>query len=575
MSRTRSALFVDFDNIYLGLLDVEDRAAHVFATNPGQWLEWIEKRLGVDGAVDHPHGPLRSVLVRSTYLNPSRFGRFRADFTRAGFSVIDCPSLTLQGKSSADIRMVLDIVDTLEHATHFDEFIIFSGDADFTPLLQRLRAHDRRTAILAIGPAARAYKAAADSLIDEDLFMEQALRIRIGANGHPSDRSNVPQDFETSRPPGAAIVPERSTLGTAVLDLMAARVLREVDLCGRVLAGSLPRLFREFKEFTRTSEWLGFKSLRRLTEQLVLRETRLEIEGQENQDWFVRLRAEASATAVDSSYVAGTQVSVAGTRVLSHSEDLLVVRSLAERHAAGELAPAQATAAAGEIERAKPLQDTIAQIVQRVVSGSGKPVPLATAAQLVIDELGTSAIDSRWAGYGSFKSLVATMESTGIRISDGAPGYVYDPSRHSLPPNRSDDTFPPELGELASFARRVFNVTGAPYLAPDAYAVLFESIGQALRTADFQMGTTSVLVRDECEARGLQVSRQNVQFVIKGIGFGGYKLTDEVEEHVPRELATAFRDNVRKLCKNAQMTLSEEELALLDSWLLGGLVASS
>ena len=83
--------------------------------------------------------------------------------------------------------MVLDIVDTLEHATRFDEFIIFSGDADFTPLLQRLRAHDRRTAILAAGPAAQAYRSAADALIDADAFVESGLRL-IGGTLPPGWR---------------------------------------------------------------------------------------------------------------------------------------------------------------------------------------------------------------------------------------------------------------------------------------------------------------------------------------------------------------------------------------------------
>ena len=35
----------------------------------------------------------------------------------------------------------------LTHDTYFDEFIILSGDADFTPVLHRLRAHARRTVI--------------------------------------------------------------------------------------------------------------------------------------------------------------------------------------------------------------------------------------------------------------------------------------------------------------------------------------------------------------------------------------------------------------------------------------------
>jgi uncharacterized LabA/DUF88 family protein len=80
------------------------------------------------------------------------YGRFRPFFTRAAFRVVDCPPLTTRGKNSADIYMVLDILDALEHPTSFDEFILLSADADFTPVMLRLRAHDRRTVLLATGP---------------------------------------------------------------------------------------------------------------------------------------------------------------------------------------------------------------------------------------------------------------------------------------------------------------------------------------------------------------------------------------------------------------------------------------
>ncbi len=55
------------------------------------------------------------------------------------------------------------------------EFIVFSADADFTPVLRKLRRHDRRTTVLAIGFPSAAYQASADLLIDERLFVREAL----------------------------------------------------------------------------------------------------------------------------------------------------------------------------------------------------------------------------------------------------------------------------------------------------------------------------------------------------------------------------------------------------------------
>ena len=70
----------------------------------------------------------------------------------------------------------MDCMDDLSHSTKFDEFIILSGDADFTPLLIRLQEHARRTLVLSVGYSSPAYTAAASWRIREDWFLQQALR---------------------------------------------------------------------------------------------------------------------------------------------------------------------------------------------------------------------------------------------------------------------------------------------------------------------------------------------------------------------------------------------------------------
>ena len=164
--RFKCALFVDFDNVYLGLRRLDPPAAEAFASNPARWLERLETGRDAEGEFR------RRFLVRACYLNPSAFGQYRPFFTRAGFRVVDCPSLTQQGKSSADINMVLDAVDALSAPTRYDEFVIVSADADFTPLALRCRAADRRVTIIAAGPAASAYRAVADSVLTADDLAE-------------------------------------------------------------------------------------------------------------------------------------------------------------------------------------------------------------------------------------------------------------------------------------------------------------------------------------------------------------------------------------------------------------------
>jgi len=172
--RLRTAMFVDFDNVYIGLRRLDPDAAEAFATDPGHWLSELESGTDADGDFT------RRFLVRACYLNPSVFSRYRPNFTRAGFQVVDCPSLTQQGKSSADINLVLDAVD-VGADTRYDEFVNVSADADFTPLVQRCRAADRRVTIITASPAASAYRAVADTVITADDLAELVTAGQGGA----------------------------------------------------------------------------------------------------------------------------------------------------------------------------------------------------------------------------------------------------------------------------------------------------------------------------------------------------------------------------------------------------------
>jgi hypothetical protein len=190
-SHVRTALFVDFDNMYLNLKAIDPAAGEAFATEPNRWLRWMREDMG-HVVPDATEETSREILIRACYLNPVSFGRYRAYFTQSAFRVVDCPSLTSRGKNSADIYMVLDIVDTLAHSTHFDEFILLSADADFTPVMLRLRAHDRRTVLLASGPSATALQSACDMVLPLDIFLNEALGFSLHQTGPVPPVPGVP-----------------------------------------------------------------------------------------------------------------------------------------------------------------------------------------------------------------------------------------------------------------------------------------------------------------------------------------------------------------------------------------------
>ena len=193
----RSALFIDFDNIFVRIRsDHGLPVAESFATSPRALIRWLE-----DYQIpDAPEGACRQIIVRKCYLNPVVYWRYRVDFTRAGCEVVDCPSLTQQGKSSSDIYMALGMVDALAQADPLlEEFIIVSGDADFTPVLFRLRQHGRRIIIVAPSMTSPAYKSVANLVVDNDRLVEEALQGRGGSESGQAAAAGGDGEADPSR----------------------------------------------------------------------------------------------------------------------------------------------------------------------------------------------------------------------------------------------------------------------------------------------------------------------------------------------------------------------------------------
>lgn len=174
LTSIRTALFVDLESIYYSLEGENERAADRFVTAADKWMRALEDGTlisGLKAACSAPKQP-RRILVRRLYADPALLRSGRRHFTRAAFDVIDCPALTGTGKNASDIRMIMDIVAYLGHAIQFDEFVILSADADFTPVILKLREHDRRSVIFDNGKTASAYRTAADGFVDMDALVD-------------------------------------------------------------------------------------------------------------------------------------------------------------------------------------------------------------------------------------------------------------------------------------------------------------------------------------------------------------------------------------------------------------------
>ena len=124
-----SALFVDFDNVYLSLRRQSEDAAGRFARNPAEWMsriatgglvrfkspqDYVRRRFAVARCYGNPG---RVLVSRNGPHDPHAFATVRTNFMIAGLEVVDCQPLSNQFKNGTDIKIACDIRDFLEHPT--------------------------------------------------------------------------------------------------------------------------------------------------------------------------------------------------------------------------------------------------------------------------------------------------------------------------------------------------------------------------------------------------------------------------------------------------------------------------
>jgi len=495
----RSALFVDFDNIFIGFERQQAEAAELFSKNPDRWVRWLEQQVPTNYGGIEQENLTRRILARLCYINPRSFHEYRPHFIRSGFEVVDCPPLTSQGKTSADIHMVIDMLDALAHPTRFDEFIVFSGDADFTPVLLRLRKHDRRTVILAVGPTSPAYKASSDYLLDESLFLENGLGI-----GGTTDERKIKGEISKST--------------EEILTEIAHRLEELVEMTGRVEAVQLPGVYKKFSAFTKSDNWLGFNSLRNMTEAVVTTSRRLTLFDED--PWWV------------------------GIRKKEHDDSF-------KREISG-----------------LPTTEEIGLVVKEAIADSSSPVVLASVAQKIRKRFGDKILSSDWLGAGSFKGLIERLDLDDLRVSPVIPGFVFDPSRHE-PPESTMAEGARQMLKTPAIARTVSSITDLPYITSSHYATVLREIANEVNENGYHLTQTSKAVRDRCAGKGIPVARSHIEFILKGIVFAGHRFGEEPE--VPLILGEVLFRNALDLCGRGQLNLNQGEMEETKRWILGEL----
>jgi uncharacterized protein (TIGR00288 family) len=150
----RLSLFIDFENIALGVRDAQYKKFDIHL---------VLQRLIEKGRI----------VFKKAYADWTRYAEYKREFHEAAIELIDIPQRNYTGKNSADIRMVVDAMDLVASKGHITTFVICSGDSDFSPLVSKLKENDK--SVIGVG-----VKNSTSNLLiancDEFIFYEDLVR---------------------------------------------------------------------------------------------------------------------------------------------------------------------------------------------------------------------------------------------------------------------------------------------------------------------------------------------------------------------------------------------------------------
>jgi len=120
------ALFVDLENIAIGARDAKIKIVN------------FDKILG--RLVDKG-----KIVYKKAYCDFERYSSYRRPLNDLAIELVEMPMRKVDGKNSADIRMVVDAMDLCYSKHHIRIFVIASGDSDFSPLVSKLKENNKYT----------------------------------------------------------------------------------------------------------------------------------------------------------------------------------------------------------------------------------------------------------------------------------------------------------------------------------------------------------------------------------------------------------------------------------------------
>jgi hypothetical protein len=135
MEEQRVAIYLDFENLAISAEEVYPSKDKPFLIGP---VVDFAATIGI-------------VCIKKAYADWSRdsFAQYQHVLMEQGFELVHLPATSSQGKNGSDVRLAVDAMENLELFETISTVIIGSGDTDFVPLIQRIRA--RGLKVVSIG----------------------------------------------------------------------------------------------------------------------------------------------------------------------------------------------------------------------------------------------------------------------------------------------------------------------------------------------------------------------------------------------------------------------------------------
>ncbi|MFN0026618.1 MAG: NYN domain-containing protein, partial [Acidimicrobiales bacterium] len=179
----RIALFLDYENLAIGAR--ENLGGMVFDLRP------VADALAERGRV----------VVRRAYADWLKFGEDGRMLTRHHVELIEIPQrMGSVRKNAADIKMAVDCIELCLERDYITTFVLGTGDSDFTPLVHKLREHNKQVIGVGIQMSTSALLPPA---CDEFLFYERLEGVEL-----PKRRAIVPRNRNRGRRPQVGDVGE-------------------------------------------------------------------------------------------------------------------------------------------------------------------------------------------------------------------------------------------------------------------------------------------------------------------------------------------------------------------------------